>query len=342
MSAGGADLLSALGASSTASSNRFRDLIDALPVAVFMTDVEGRLTYFNAAARRLFRRPLTLGVDKWSEAWKVLLPDGTPLPHEKCPIALALKGLEPPVGLELMGERPDGTRVWHTPSAAALRDATGRLVGAINIISELSDRRSANRTAPLLSAIVDSSDDAIISKDLDGVVMSWNKSAERLFGYAAEEAIGKSVAELIIPEDRQEEESEILARLRRGERIDHFETVRRRKDGSLLEASLTISPVRDAEGRIIGASKIVRDISDRKRADRAIEVLNTQLTADLAAMTRIQELSTRPSQANALMRLLGEIVTAAVEITCADMGDIQLLEDGVRQSLRSMVSMRVS
>ncbi len=329
MSAGAADLLSALAASGTGSSNSFRELIDALPVAVYLTDAEGRLAYFNAAARRLFGRALTLGVDKWSEAWKVLLPDGTPLPHEKCPMALALNGLEPPVGLELMAERPDGTRIRYTPSSAPLRDATGRLVGAINIISELSDRRPANRAAPLLSAIVDSSDDAIISKDLDGVVMSWNKSAERLFGYAAEEAMGKSVAELIVPEDRQQEESEILARLRRGERIDHFETVRRRKDGALLEVSLTISPVRDAEGRIIGASKIARDISDRKRVDRAIEILNMQLTADLAAMTRIQELSTRPSRADALMHLLGEIVTAAVEITCADMGDIQLLEDGI-------------
>src|SRR5215472_13080815 len=99
--------------------------------------------------------------------------------------------------------------------------------------------------AALLSAIVDSSDDAIISKDLDGVITSWNKSAERVFGYTAEEAVGQTVAALLIPPDRQEEEADILQRLRTGERVDHFETVRRRKDGSMIDISLTISPVKD-------------------------------------------------------------------------------------------------
>ncbi len=122
----------------------------------------------------------------------------------------------------------------------------------------------------LLSAIVDSSDDAIISKDLDGVITSWNKSAERLFGYTAEEAIGQTVAALLIPDDRQEEEPDILARLRRGERVDHFETVRRRKDGSLVDISLTISPVKDQQGRIVGASKIARDITPRMAYEKRL------------------------------------------------------------------------
>jgi PAS domain S-box-containing protein len=121
-----------------------------------------------------------------------------------------------------------------------------------------------------LSAIVDSSDDAIISKGLDGVITSWNNSAERLFGYTAEEAIGQTVAALLIPDDRQEEEPDILARLRKGERVDHFETVRKRKDGSLVDISLTISPVKDEHGRIIGASKIARDISLRKRFEQSL------------------------------------------------------------------------
>jgi two-component system cell cycle sensor histidine kinase/response regulator CckA len=120
----------------------------------------------------------------------------------------------------------------------------------------------------LLGAIVESSDDAIISKDLNGVIMSWNKSAQRLFGYTPDEAIGKTVAELLIPLDRQDEEPRILARLHAGERVDHFETVRRRRDGSLVDISLTISPVRDPHGRIVGASKIARDITERKRAEQ--------------------------------------------------------------------------
>jgi PAS domain S-box-containing protein len=121
----------------------------------------------------------------------------------------------------------------------------------------------------LLAAIVASSDDAIISKNLNGVITSWNKSAERIFGYAAEEAIGQHIT-LVIPPERHAEESEILARLRRGERVEHFHTVRRRKDGSLLDVSLTISPVRDASGRVIGASKVARDVTAQKQVERAL------------------------------------------------------------------------
>jgi PAS domain S-box-containing protein len=116
----------------------------------------------------------------------------------------------------------------------------------------------------LLSAIVDSSDDAIISKDLTGTITSWNAGAERIFGYTAAEVVGRSIT-ILIPPDRLEEEPEILARLKRGERVDHFETVRRRKDGSLVDISLTISPVKNAQGTIIGASKIARNISEQKR-----------------------------------------------------------------------------
>jgi PAS domain S-box-containing protein len=119
-----------------------------------------------------------------------------------------------------------------------------------------------------LAAIVESSDDAIVSKNLDGVISSWNTSAERLFGYGADEAIGQHIT-LIVPPDRREEEVGILEKLRRGERVDHFETVRRRKDGTRLDVSLTISPVKDPMGRVVGASKVARDISERKRAEEA-------------------------------------------------------------------------
>src|ERR1700691_4422058 len=125
------------------------------------------------------------------------------------------------------------------------------------------------RAALLLTAIIDSSDDAIISKDLNGIVTSWNKSAERLFGYTAAEMVGQSIT-ILIPMDRQDEEPKILNRLRRGERVDHFQTVRKRKDGSLLDISLTISPVRDIHGKIVGASKIARDITQHKRAEEAL------------------------------------------------------------------------
>jgi PAS domain S-box-containing protein len=132
-------------------------------------------------------------------------------------------------------------------------------------------RASGDGTAALLlSAIVDSSDDAIISKDLDGVITSWNKSAERLFGYTAEEAIGQTVAALLIPDDLQDEEPDILSKLRKGERVNHVETVRQRKDGSLVHISLTVSPVKDRRGRIIGASKIARDITQRRKDEKRL------------------------------------------------------------------------
>jgi len=202
----------------------------------------------------------------------------------------------------------------------------GKFVHARCFTRDVTVLRQEQDANLLLGAIVDSSDDAIISKDLNGVVTSWNKSAGRLFGYTAQEAIGKTIAELLIPDDRQDEEPDILDRLRRGERVDHFETIRKRKDGSLLDVSLTISPVKDRTGNIIGASKIARDISERKRADNAIRGLNAQLAADLAAMTRMQELSTRLIRTGAFSELLNEILDAAISITGADMGNIQFLD----------------
>ena len=124
-----------------------------------------------------------------------------------------------------------------------------------------------------LAAIVASSDDAIISKTLDGIIVTWNEGAARIFGYAAEEVVGKPVT-VLIPRDRLDEEPKILARLRKGERVDHFETIRVRKDGTLLDISLSISPVRNAAGEIVGASKIARDITQQKRAEEALRESN--------------------------------------------------------------------
>jgi len=116
-------------------------------------------------------------------------------------------------------------------------------------------------TDAFLAAVISSSSDAILSKDLNGIITSWNKGAERIFGFSADEAIGKPVT-IIFPPDRLDEEPGILARIRRGEMIDHYETVRRRKDGTLVDISLTVSPIKDAHGKIIGASKVARDITD--------------------------------------------------------------------------------
>lgn len=146
--------------------------------------------------------------------------------------------------------------------------------------ADIIENERMERATALLSAIVDSSDDAIISKNLDGIITSWNKSAERLFGYTAAEAVGRSTS-MLIPSDRLDEEPKILEQLRRGERVSHFETIRRRKDGSLLDISLTISPIKDSFGRVIGASKIARDITERRLAE-ALLLENEQKLKDQA------------------------------------------------------------
>jgi PAS domain S-box-containing protein len=132
--------------------------------------------------------------------------------------------------------------------------------------------RDSQRGLGWLAAIVESSDDAIVSKNLDGIITSWNQGAERIFGYTSAEAVGQPIT-IVIPHDRQDEERTILTRIRRGERIDHFDTIRQRKNGSLIAVSLTVSPVKDADGVIVGASKIARDVSEQKRAQEQIATL---------------------------------------------------------------------
>jgi PAS domain S-box-containing protein len=166
-----------------------------------------------------------------------------------------------------------------------------------------------------LASIVESSDDAIISKDLDGIVTSWNGGAERLFGYTAEEAIGKSVT-ILIPEDRLNEEPTILERIRRGERINHYETVRRRKDGDLIHVSLSVSPIKDVNGFIIGASKICRDITERRRVQEQQKLFLDEMkhrTKNLAAVIEAIGRQSRPKNEPAVdayfIALMGRLRT---------------------------------
>lgn len=192
--------------------------------------------------------------------------------HDECRMAVAIKERRIVRGGEAIAERPDGTRVPFMAFPTPLYDAAGVFIGAVNMLVDTSAHQRAERDAARLAAIVESSEDAIISKELNGTIATWNKGAERLFGYLAEEVIGRPIT-IIIPQDRLGEETEILQRLCGGERIEHFETVRQRKDGGLINISLTISPLADASGRIIGASKIARDITDQKRREEQIALL---------------------------------------------------------------------
>jgi PAS domain S-box-containing protein len=166
----------------------------------------------------------------------------------------------------------DGEVRWIYGRGRVIRDRDGNVLRYAGVDIDITARKVGEVAASRLISIVESSDDAIISKDLNGVITSWNAGAIRLYGFMPEEAIGKSIT-LIIPEDRQHEEPQILERIRNGERVDHYETVRRRKDGSLVDISLTVSPIRDAAGSIIGASKIARDISERRKADEMERLL---------------------------------------------------------------------
>jgi len=138
---------------------------------------------------------------------------------------------------------------------------------------ETTERKAAEEIRSRLAAIVESSDDAIVAKDLNGIITNWNRSAERIFGYTENEVLGKPIT-IIIPPELHAQETEILRRLRSGERIEHFETVRVRKDGKTLDVSLTISPIKDASGRVVGASKVARDITAEKQAERALRESN--------------------------------------------------------------------
>lgn len=267
-----ADFLAGAGQALLGGDGYFREILDALPAAVYITDVAGSIIYYNEAAVALWGHAPELGKSQWCGSWKLYWPDGRPLPHDQCPMAVALREKRPVRGVEAIAERPDGTRVPFLPYPTLLFNASGELVGAVNMLVDITDRKRAEEYAQRLASIVESSDDAIVSKNLDGIITSWNIGAERIFGYAASEAVGRPIT-ILIPPDRENEEPEILSRIRNGERIEHYETVRRRKDGALIDISLTVSPVRSADGRVIGASKIARDVTERRRARDQRELL---------------------------------------------------------------------
>ena len=171
---------------------------------------------------------------------------------------------------ETTGLTRDGHRIPISVSLSVVVAPEGHVIGTSRIIRDISERRTLEHETLRLAAIVNSSEDAIVSKDLNGIVQTWNGAAERMFGYTAEEIVGRPIR-LIIPEDRQSEEDNVLATIRAGRAVEHFETIRQRKDGTLIEISLTVSPVRARDGTIIGASKIARDVSEQRRLARRAE-----------------------------------------------------------------------
>jgi PAS domain S-box-containing protein len=418
-------------------------VLQAVPTAIYTTDAQGRITFYNPAAIKLWGCSPEFGRSEFCGSWRLFWPDGVPMPHNECPMAVALRTGEPKCA-EAMAERPDGSKVVFLAYPTPLRNRSGELIGAVNTLIDITERKReealcdcqrqalhllaqgaplqvlleylievmerhadvaalgsiimldesgdrfergigkslpdalnaamegvalnssiggfchaarhretivvsdfesdpawaafaevlsplgiragwstpifgsdgkvlgtfanyyrkpctptprdlelvnrikstaaiaierkrAERSRERLISIVESSEDAIISKDIDGVITTWNPAAERLFGYKAQEIIGKSVT-VLIPADHNDEEPVILERIRQGERIKHYETVRRCKDGTLVEISLTVSPLKNTEGVIVGASKIVRDITERKRAQEQQKLLLREMS----------------------------------------------------------------
>jgi PAS domain S-box-containing protein len=251
---------------------------------------------FNRRAVDLWGRKLKAGDtdERWCGSFKLHLPDGTFLPHEQCPMVQVLSGKIPRAhDTEVQIERPDGSRVTVIVNILPLKNELGDILGAINCFVDITERKQAEKVRARLASIVESSDDAMIRKTLDGTIASWNKGAERLFGYTSEEAIGQNIT-LIVPPNRLAEEATILERLKRGERVEHFETVRKRKDGTVFDASLTISPLKDAAGHVVGASKVARDITERRVAEKALQQANDRLESMVEQRTAsVRQLSLR-------------------------------------------------
>jgi PAS domain S-box-containing protein len=274
--------------------------------AIFLRDSANLITLWNRGAERTYGYTQEEALGRSPHE---LLKTVTPIPLAEIYERLRSEGYWEG---ELRHTRKDGEQIVVESRWATIRDGRGETTSILEITRDVTERKRAEAQLLQAAAIVENSDDAIISKDLDGRILSWNPGAERLYGYAAAEAIGQPVT-MLIPPDRPDEEPHILEQIRRGERVDHYETLRRRKDGAIIDVSLTVSPVRDAEGRVIGASKIARDITARKRAE-------AQLREQAEIIETVYRLGQTLAGELDLHKLVQAVTDAATGITGARFG----------------------
>ncbi len=266
-----------------ASEELCRTTLTSIGDAVIATDRFGNVTFLNPIAEKL------TGVNP-KEASGRNIGEVFPIFNEVTgkrvadPVEKAIE-LGSVVGLanHTVLERSDGSRVPIDDSAAPIRDKRGELIGVVLVFRDITERRRAELESRLLASIVESSDDAIISKDMNGIITSWNRGASAIYGYSAGEMIGRPIS-ILSPPERQNEAREILDRIGRGEHIDHFRSVRRRKDGKPIHVSISVSPVRDANGEIVGASKIARDITVQFESEREVAVQREWLQVTLKSI----------------------------------------------------------
>lgn len=243
---------------------RLAAIVESSDDAIVSKRLDGTILTWNASAERIFG--YTAAEMVGDTVYRLIPPE---LHDDERDILSRISQGEHIAHFETIRRRKNGTLFPVELSISPVRDEHGIIVGASSIKRDITERRRALETAARLAAIVESSDDAIVSKTLEGMVLTWNAAAERMYGYSASEIIGHTIY-AVIPADLQKEEEDILGRVARGEHVAHYETVRRRKDGSMVNISLTLSPMYDATGSIIGASSIQRDITERRRAEEAL------------------------------------------------------------------------
>src|ERR1051326_2155367 len=279
--------------------NQLAAIVQSSEDAIVSKDLDGLVVSWNQGAEKLFGYPaqemigkpilLIIPPDRFEEETRILSRIRQGLSVEQ---------------FETRRKRKDGSLVDISLTVSPVRDGDGKIVGASKIARDITDRKKAEEAKSRLAAIIESTEDAIISKDLDGHITSWNGGAERIFGYKADEVIGKPIS-LLIPIDRYDEEPEILQRIRVGEAMEHYETVRQRKDNTLIDVSLCVSPIKNAAGKVIGASKIARDITESKRGERSLKMMTEKLAkSNLNLEQQVQLRTAELVQANSQLEAL--------------------------------------
>lgn len=282
------------------------------PLAMYSCNQEGYITHYNQSAVELWGREPEIGKDLWCGSWKIFTPDGQSMPLSDCPMALALKEGKAYNNHYITIETPNHVFKNLMVFARPIFDQCQRQIGAHNTLIDITEKNHTDKRQAMLSAIVESSDHAIISKDLNGIITSWNAGAQKIFGYTEDEIIGNSI-NLLIPEYRRDEGNDILYKIKNGQKVDHLQTMRIAKNRQEIPISLTISPVKDGSGKIIGASKIARDISEELRSLKAIK----QNTENLEMLNSIGKVILEKLDVKVILQRVTDVTT---KITGADFG----------------------
>lgn len=306
-------------------SARLAAIVESSDDAIISKDLNGVITSWNDGGEQIFGYTADEAIGK---PVTMLMPEDRR--NEEPGILKRIRKGERIRHYETVRMHKDGRLIDISLTVSPIFDEQGRVIEASKIARDITQRRREQIEIEKLAAIVDSSSDAIITKDLDGVITSWNSGAEAVFGYTASEAVGQHVT-MLMPPDRVDEEPGILSRIRSGQEVDHYETIRRRKDGRLINISLSVSPISDANGRIIGASKIARDITEQKRlatAERESDMMHRLVETQESERHRIaRDLNDHIGQQMTGLRLKIDRVMSMLEEEHAALGELNALQD---------------